>query len=606
MPAPVGRRVTKSFFRSQSKSAGLASSKPTLERKRTRFSPELCSLLGLPIGTVMSYAESSRIIHEDDRARVQAEVDKAVHASDLGHWTAECRVRRADGTLRWVTITGRRIYRHTASGLKPIRSIGTVVDITHLKETEGALRESEQRLRLALEAARMGTFEVDIAATEARIDVQEARLLGLSEDTQVVSVELMRKRMPLEDLRASDAKQERMSEGEAYHHEFRFLMPDGSVRWLSGHADIRANRIFGVNFDITRRKLAEEALAQSEARLRAATNAAALGVFEWDPVADEASWGNDRIYKIFGRTHADGPLSRAQFVADYLHPNDRAEFDTAVEKAIRARGRFHVTCRIKRRRGDQRWLEIDAKYEKATNERPARFVGVVADITTRKRIERKAQRLSQRLFTIQEEERRSIALELHNSTVQHLVAASLVLSTVSQQHGRNLDQAIATTESSLQEAIKELRTFSYLMHPLALQQRGLYNTLAAYVGGFADRSGLLCKVRMDRKHAKYPPLVQRTILRIVQEGLANAYRHASASRVSIDVRRLGARLHIVVADDGQGITSVLSPSQRPSRAGVGIRGIRMRLAQLGGRLRISAPRKGGTRLHAVLPTDKID
>ena len=234
-----------------------------------------------------------------------------------------------------------------------------------------------------------------------------------------------------------------------------------------------------------------------------------------------------------------------------------------------------ATCRIKRRRGGQRWLEIEAKYEKATNERPARFVGVVADITTRKRIERKAQRLSQQLLTIQEEERRSIAQELHNSTVQHLVAASLVLSAVNKQRGRNLDQAIATTESSLQEAIKELRTFSYLMNPLALQQRGLCKTLAAYVGGFADRSGLLCKVRMDRKHAKYPPLVQRTILRIVQEGLANAYRHASASRVSIDVRRLGARVHVVVADNGQGITSALLPSQRPSRAGVGIRGIRM-------------------------------
>ena len=175
----------------------------------------------------------------------------------------------------------------------------------------------------------------------------------------------------------------------------------------------------------------------------------------------------------------------------------------------------------------------------------ARFVGVVADITTRKRIERKAQRLSQQLLTIQEEERRSIAQELHDSTVQHLVATSLVLSTVSQQHGRNLEQAVATAESSLQEAIRELRTFSYLMHPPALQQQGLCKTLAAYVGGFADRSGLLCKLRMDRKHAKYPPPVQRTILRIVQEGLANAYRHASASRVSIDVRRLGARLHIV-------------------------------------------------------------
>jgi PAS domain-containing protein len=228
----------------------------------------------------------------------------------------------------------------------------------------------------------MGTFEADMAATEARIDVQEARLLGLPETTQVVPVEELRNRIPFEDLRASDAKQERMNAGEAYHHEFRLLMPDGSVRWLSGHADIRANRIFGVNFDFTRRKLAEEALAQSEARLRTATNAAALGVFEWDPVADETFWGNDRIHKIFGRTLADGPLSRAQFVADYLHPSDRAEFDTAVEKAIQARGRLHVTCRIKRRRGGQRWLQIEAKYETATNERPARFVGVVANITT--------------------------------------------------------------------------------------------------------------------------------------------------------------------------------------------------------------------------------
>ena len=156
-----------------------------LQRRQTRFSHELCNLLGLPIGTIMSYAESSSIIHEDDRVRVQTEVEKAVHASDLGHWAAECRVRRVDDTIRWVAVSGRRIYRHTAHGLRPVRSIGTVVDITPLKETEGAQRESERRLRLALEAARMGTFEADVAATEARIDAQEARLLGLPEDTRV-------------------------------------------------------------------------------------------------------------------------------------------------------------------------------------------------------------------------------------------------------------------------------------------------------------------------------------------------------------------------------------------------------------------------------------
>jgi PAS domain S-box-containing protein len=575
-----------------------------LDRKCTRFSPELCSLLGLPIGTVMNYADSLRIIHEDDRARVEAEVAKAAETQDLGHWAVECRVRRFDGATRWVAIAGRRTYRQTAAGLRPMRSVGTVIDITPIKEAEVALGESERRLRLALEAAGMGTFEADIAATEARVDAQEARLLGLSEDTQVVSVELLRQRVPLADLRESDAKQERMKEGEAYHHEFRLRMPDGSVRWLSGHADIKENRILGVNFDITRRKLAEDALTQSEARLRTATAAAALGVFEWDPVADQAFWANDRIYKIFGRTHSDGPLSRAQFVSDYLHPNDRAEFYTALENAIRARGRLHVICRINRHPGRRRWLRIDAKFEKATNERPARFVGVVADITQRKRMERRAERLSRQLLTIQEEERRSIALELHDSTVQHLAAASLVLGTVDRRHGRDLETAVATAESSLQEAMRELRTFSYLMHPPELRQQSLYKALVAYISGFSDRSRLHCKLRVDRKHARYPPLVQKSILRIVQEGLANAYRHASASRVSIELRCLGARLHLVIADNGQGITRVPLRSQRPARPGVGIRSIQMRLTQLGGRLRIDVPSKGGTRLHAILPTDK--
>ena len=77
-----------------------------------------------------------------------------------------------------------------------MRSIGAVLDITHLKETEGALRESELRLRLALDAARMGTFEVDISGTQVRLDEQEARLLGLPADTRNVAAEDLRKRIP--------------------------------------------------------------------------------------------------------------------------------------------------------------------------------------------------------------------------------------------------------------------------------------------------------------------------------------------------------------------------------------------------------------------------
>ena len=192
-----------------------------------------------------------------------------------------------------------------------MRSIGTVIDITHLKETEAALRESELRLRFALDAAQMGTFDVDMAATQALIDVQEARLLGLPENTRVVSVDELRKRVPLEDLQTSDVKQKRLTGGgEAYHHEFRMHMPDGSERWLSAYADIRSDRIFGVNFDVTERKRSEAALQESAARLRIATSGAALGVFSGMQKSDHAVWENDRLSEIFGRSRTDGPLSK--------------------------------------------------------------------------------------------------------------------------------------------------------------------------------------------------------------------------------------------------------------------------------------------------------
>ena len=93
-----------------------------------------------------------------------------------------------------------------------MRSIGTVIDITNLKETEAALRQGELRLRFALEAAQMGTFEADIGGTEAIIDAQEAHLLGLPEDTRVVPIDELRTRIPMEDLQASDAKKERLEQ----------------------------------------------------------------------------------------------------------------------------------------------------------------------------------------------------------------------------------------------------------------------------------------------------------------------------------------------------------------------------------------------------------
>src|SRR5262249_21156559 len=135
-------------------------------------------------------------------------------------------------------------------------------------------------------------------------------------------------------------------------------------------------------------------------------------------------------------------------------------------------------------------------------------------------------------------------------------------------------------ERSLGEAIKELRNFAYLLHPPTLRSQRLRLGLQQYVNDFANRSGLVIKLRSDGKVDKLPTRVQRTIFRIVQEALANIYRHASASVALIELRWIGPRLHVIVTDDGHGL------QRRPTHRS-GMRGIGMRLKLMGGRLKVS-------------------
>jgi signal transduction histidine kinase len=148
--------------------------------------------------------------------------------------------------------------------------------------------------------------------------------------------------------------------------------------------------------------------------------------------------------------------------------------------------------------------------------------------------------------------------------------------------------------------MKELRTFSYLLHPPALRGPHLLHSLQQYIDGFADRSGIDCKYEVNSEIDMLSSPLRRSLFRIVQESLANVYRHASASRASVQIRRNGALLHVIITDNGVGMRT-RQGMHRQTRPSVGLRGIRTRLKKYGGRLRISQPVAGGTRIHAMLP-----
>ena len=584
-----------------------------LKLRRTRFSPELCELLGLPIGTEMALDEAWQFVHETDRPKILAAAQAAINSADQGAWSGVYRLLHADGTIRWASIHGKRIYRQVGGDFDPVWAVGAVIDVTDLTKKEEALRESEhrlqeserqygeneRRLRFALDAAQIGTFEANLSGTEAIIDAQEASLLGLPNHTRVIHADELRKRVPLEDQTIGDLKLARLTEhGDAFHHEFRLRMPDDSVRWLRGHADIRDNRIFGVNFDITERKLAEKRLCESEERLRTATSSAELGVFEWDVEADRAVWESDGMYAIFGRERAQGPLTGQQLICTYLHPNDEPHFRTALKLARVSRGRLRTSVRLLRADGAQRWVQIDAKFQ---GEAASRLLGVVVDITTRKQLEETANALSERLVTIQEHERQQIAQELHDSTAQHLVAVSLNLMHLRPNQGLS-GSAVQVWEeamTSLDVALTELRTFSYLMHPPVLENAGLCSALRQYINGYSRRSGLDVKLRINPAADQLPHHLQRTLLRIVQEALLNVYRHADeASRALVVLRLVRDKLHLVVSDDGRGATNDgVEPAFSPGR---GLAGMTARVQQYNGQLHIRSSARG-TRLHAEMP-----
>jgi two-component system, NarL family, sensor kinase len=209
--------------------------------------------------------------------------------------------------------------------------------------------------------------------------------------------------------------------------------------------------------------------------------------------------------------------------------------------------------------------------------------------------------LSSQLLALQEEERQRIARELHDSTAQHLVAANLGLA--------GLERTVVTTpasrsafaeiESLLTEALRELRIFTYLLHPPNLAHDGLQATLRDFAEGFAGRTGLVARIRIPEEVDDLPPDLQRAILRVVQEALTNVHRHAGASRVSVIARIMSKRLIVRISDNGHGMVGSARPDG-PIRFGVGVAGMRARLEQFGGTLRIRTGR-GGTSILAMVP-----
>jgi PAS domain S-box-containing protein len=305
---------------------------------------------------------------------------------------------------------------------------------------------------------------------------------------------------------------------------------------------------------------------------------------------------------------------------EYLHPEDKERSLAEWVGCVRSGKAYESEYRILGSQGQYRWFRARAVPLRDPNGSIVKWYGTCSDIHDSKLLEQsirgsaielermvdvrtaELRRLSSRLMTLQDEERRRIAREIHDGLGQELAAAKMIMDGIlSKNSSPSGQQAAADASQLVDRAIRQVRTISHLLHPPLLDEVGLVSALRWYLDGLSERSGIEIHLEID------PPDLRRlrsdletAIFRIIQEALTNMFRHSGARNGRVSLTESEADIVVRVHDDGKGIEEPVI-QLRPESVGVGIGGMRQRVSELGGRLRL-ANANPGTIVEVVIPS----
>jgi PAS domain S-box-containing protein len=327
------------------------------------------------------------------------------------------------------------------------------------------------------------------------------------------------------------------------------------------------------------------ALRETESRNRAMLDAFPDMMFLQDEQGTYLDWhANDRRYlyappeKFLGKTMKE------------ILPPDICELFTPVLEQVLSTGkpaRVEYSLKID---GEPRFFETRIVLCP-----DRKLLSVARDITDMKRTEIELQQLSSQLVSLQDDERRRISRELHDTTAQHLFAI-----TINIENLKRMDAGITRAGIELlnecrdlcERSLQEVRTLSYLSHPPELERTGLISALRWYVEGFRKRTGIAVDFQVATGMARLPNEMEVDIFRVVQEGLFNVFRHSGSHSASIFLKGDEGHLVLQIKDSGHGLQGGSSRDRKEPQAGVGLSSMRERLRRWGGNLKIESSRDG--------------
>ncbi len=624
-------RESEQLYRSTFELAALGVAQVSPSGRFLRVNDKLAEITGYSKDELLEMT-FQEITHPEDLGEDVSQGEQ-VKSGALETYSMEKRYIRKDGSIIWVNLTVSGA-RNESGQLKHFISVAE--DISARREGE----EARYRLAAIVESSEDAIVSKNLNGIIQSWNTGAQRIFGFSPEEAVGQSITMIIPPELRD----EEKQiiRRLRNGERIEHYETVRMTKSGERLnisltVSPVRDSRG-RIIGASKiarDVTERKRIEETLRQRESRLRAAfsqtysflilltpdgtiidANRATIEAsgkqreelighkfweLWWSALSDEVAILKNSVGKA-----ARGELVREE-CSFCLPDGTRRVAHRTLNPVVDDAGKLVMIVCTGLDITEQQELreKLEARVKHRTRELEEKNHALLRQAET-------VRDLSGRLLRTQDEERRRIARDLHDSSGQILAAVQMILAPL-QEQARNLNgdfaSGIRQSIELVQQLSKELRTVSYLLHPPLLDEAGLPSALRWYVEGFAQRSKIEVQLEVAPDLGRLPGDMEMTVFRIVQECLTNIHRHSNSKKASIRMLRSDEKVCLEIQDYGPGmpVSNVLGSnmpgsnmlvsnngrsSARPPRAGVGIQGMRERVNQLGGSFEIKSAETG--------------
>jgi PAS domain S-box-containing protein len=556
------------------------------------WSDELYRIAGLERGSTAIAADNHAKLYPPEHwARIARAADEAQRSGTP--YELDVEMFNPDGSRRWITARGeaRRDEHGRIVGLR-----GTVQDIAERKQRERSLDLFRSLIDQSNDA-----LEIIDPASLRFLDINEkaCRDLGYSRE------ELLSLTIPDIDPNVNEATRglvERLCDQAGFTiMESVHRRKDGSrfpVEINIKRVTLEDRRYYvSVARDITERKQAQRALAESEERLRLAAEAGRMFAYTWDAATDVITRSGESS-EILGIS-AETPMTGQQLLAK-IHSDDRERLLAAVNALTPEHPQLLVSYRMTRPDGSVIWVERCSRAYFDDKRAPVRLVGMVADITQRKLAEEALSSVSRRLIEAQEAERARIARDLHDDIGQRLALLSVELEQLRELSAnppaailRGIDALLHRTA----EIAVDVQALSHELHSSRLQVLGVVAAIGGFCAELAEQQKVTIAFTHEAVPDHLPPDIALCLFRVLQEALRNAGRHSQVRSFTVNLRGTPDAIGLTVRDAGRGFDF-----QSASRCGgLGLTSMRERLKLVGGDLVIESELAKGTTIVARVP-----